>query len=103
MANYKHRADKPRFTGQNQQHFNVPTYAKACGDKHEYSSKNRADAAIRRILVDPRPVNTKHKNYELQPYKCKICDCWHIGHGRKKPNDNNQIIPGGYDDNGFAI
>lgn len=56
----------------------------ACVGKIPFSSFYAADKAARNAIKRDSNRQGKHyKGTKLEPYRCKFCDSWHLGHRLK--------------------
>lgn len=56
---------------------------KQCSGKQRFPSKKVAQGVVRSMKADPTMQRPKNPGVTLGPYKCPVCQHWHVGHARR--------------------
>ncbi len=60
-----------------------PRGFKQCSGKQRFPSKKVAQGVVRLMKADPQNQPTRTPGMSLGPYKCPVCQHWHVGHARR--------------------
>lgn len=54
----------------------LPLVERGCTSKSAYASRREANSIVR---------HGRHMDGTLRPYRCGLCESWHLGHRRTRP------------------